>query len=97
MRNEQIGLLHYSRLGLAHRLDQTRTSADVCDTTASSPDADMAASPRDVAEVPIGNIGLFWKARFSQTVLDGGQVLRSAEGSPILDTGNAHEAHICGQ
>jgi len=31
---------------------QTRTSADVCDTTASPPEADMTGSPSDVAEVP---------------------------------------------
>jgi len=30
----------------------TRTSADVCDTTASPPGADMRGSPSDVAEVP---------------------------------------------
>src|SRR5262245_22922859 len=32
---------------------QTRTSADVCDTTASPTEADMTALPGDVAEVPI--------------------------------------------
>jgi len=37
---------------------QTRTSADVCDTTASPPEADMPDSPRDVAEGPRGDIGL---------------------------------------
>jgi len=31
---------------------QTRTSADVCDTTASLPEADFGGSLRDVAEVP---------------------------------------------
>src|SRR5215510_7136769 len=31
----------------------TRTSADVCDTTASPREADMTGSPRDVAEGPI--------------------------------------------
>jgi len=30
-------------------LGQTRTSADVCDTTASPPEADMTGSPGDVA------------------------------------------------
>ena len=34
------------------RMSQTRTSAHVCDTTASPPEADMTGSPRDVAEVP---------------------------------------------
>src|SRR5215470_10302746 len=32
---------------------QTRTSADVCDTTASPPNADMPGSPNDIAEGPI--------------------------------------------
>src|SRR5215471_12768237 len=31
---------------------QTRTSTDVCDTTASPPQADITASPCDVADVP---------------------------------------------
>src|SRR5262245_27415542 len=31
---------------------QTRTSADVCHTTASPPNADMKALPREVAKVP---------------------------------------------
>ena len=31
---------------------QTRSSADVCDTTASPPKADLPGSPSDVAEVP---------------------------------------------
>src|SRR5262245_20777397 len=31
---------------------QTRTSADVCDTTAPPPEADVPGPPRDVAEVP---------------------------------------------
>src|SRR5262245_18547422 len=34
-------------------LGHTRKSADVCDTTASLPEADLTRSPRDVAEGPI--------------------------------------------
>ena len=37
-------------------MGQTRTSADVCDTTASPPEADMTELPRDVAEMPIPDI-----------------------------------------
>jgi hypothetical protein len=36
---------------------QTRTSADVCDMTASPPRADMTESPRGVAEGPMHNTG----------------------------------------
>ena len=38
-------------------MGQTRTSAQVCDTTASPPEADMTGSLGDVAEVPKGDIG----------------------------------------
>src|SRR5262245_23823547 len=37
-------------------LGHTRTSADVCGTTASLPEADMTGSPRDVAEVPLADV-----------------------------------------
>src|SRR5262245_42126919 len=36
----------------SHSQGQTRTSADVSDTTASPSEADMTGSPRDVAEGP---------------------------------------------
>src|SRR5262245_50645225 len=35
---------------------QTRTSADVCEKTASPPKADMPGSPSDVAQVPIAAV-----------------------------------------
>jgi len=35
------------------QMGQTRTLADVCDTTASPLEADMTRSPRDVADGPI--------------------------------------------
>lgn len=38
------------------RQEMTRTSADVCDKTASRPEADMARSPGDVAEVPVAAV-----------------------------------------
>src|SRR5262245_40637713 len=37
----------------------TRTSADVRDTTASPPEAEVTGSPRDVAEVPITDMAFF--------------------------------------
>src|SRR5262245_42101069 len=52
--------------------------------------ADLGGSLREVAFVPMGDIALFWKACFSQSVLDGGEVFRSAERSPIPDSGYAH-------
>src|SRR5262252_7309723 len=39
-----------------HTLGQTWTSADVCGTTASPPEADMTESLRDVAGVPSADI-----------------------------------------
>src|SRR5215471_13539309 len=35
-----------------NKIGQDRTSADVCDTTASPPEADVTRSPGDVAEGP---------------------------------------------
>jgi hypothetical protein len=40
-------------------LGQTRTSADVCGTTASPPKADMPGSSSDVAEGPIASTVLY--------------------------------------
>jgi hypothetical protein len=37
-------------------MGQTRTSADVCSTTGSPPEADMTGSPSDVAFVPKGDM-----------------------------------------
>jgi len=48
----------------------TRKSADVCDTTASPPEADFGGSLRDVAEGPEAVIALHadrdWKNRLMQ-------------------------------
>src|SRR5262245_24208803 len=46
-------------------MGHTRTSADVCNTTASPPEADMTGSPSDVAEGPKAGIasGCFLRQR----------------------------------
>jgi hypothetical protein len=44
-------------------LGQTLTSADVCDTTASPPKADMTGSPSDVAEGPQADMALAFLLR----------------------------------
>ena len=45
---EQI-LAYCPHQTFSHGQGQTRTSAEVCDTTASPSEADMTGSPRDVA------------------------------------------------
>jgi len=46
------------------QMGHTRKSADVCDTTASLPEADLTGSPRDVAEGPKTDIYVSVTARF---------------------------------
>src|SRR5262249_4556006 len=53
---------------------QTRSSADVCVTTASPSEADMTESPSDVAEVPISNT-----PRFSTRACPRGQLTLELE------------------